>query len=99
MTVSGNIPRGREVVLQGGERFGLPLLEVGRALVSLADVQSLLMLTIAKAVEGIESADAGLICLYDNTQGKLMVKAAFGYGQEVWNISANLLLGALPSRM
>ena len=96
MTVSGNIPRGREVVLQGGERFGLPLLEVGRALVSLADVQSLLMLTIAKAVEGIESADAGLICLYDNTQGKLMVKAAFGYGQEVWNISANPERGGAP---
>ena len=96
MASSKKIPHGQEIAVDGLDGFSLALLELGESLTSICDIQDTIKLAVVKAVEVIDAADAGIVCLYDEKQGKLSAKAAFGYGQEILQISAGPDSGGAP---
>jgi len=65
MASSKKIPHGQEIVVDGLDGSSLALLELGKSLTSICDIQDMLKLAVVKAVEVIDAADAGIVCLYD----------------------------------
>lgn len=62
------------------------LASVSRSLTSSLDSDQIIDGIMSGAVAVIDAADSGLLLLYDETQGKLLVRAAIGMGDEVHGI-------------
>jgi PucR C-terminal helix-turn-helix domain/GAF domain len=62
------------------------LASVSRSLTSSLDSDQIIDGIMSGAVAVIDAADSGLLLLYDRAQGKLLVRAAIGMGNEIYGI-------------
>ena len=65
------------------------LASVSRSLTSSLDSDQIIDGIMSGAVTVIDAADSGLLLLYDEVEGKLLVRAAVGMGDEVRGIRLN----------